>query len=159
MGTGKTETARALATRLGRVFVDMDELIEERQGMSISDIFKVKGEPYFRSLEKALVKELAARDGLVVSCGGGTFADGGNITELKRSGTVICLTSSPQQILQRTKGYHHRPLLNVTDPEALICGLLEKRAPFYVQAHHQINTDQLTIEETVNIVLTLVKND
>lgn len=159
MGTGKTETARLLAKRLRRVFVDMDELIEERQGMPIADIFKAKGEFFFRSLEKALVKELAARDGLVVSCGGGTFADDENIAELKRSGTVICLASLPQQILRRTRGYSHRPLLNVEDPEALIRGLLAKRAPFYAQAHYQVDTDQLTIKETVDVVLKLIKND
>lgn len=159
MGTGKTETARLLAKRLHRIFVDMDEVIEKRQGMSIAEIFKTKGEPFFRSLEKALVQELTGRDGLVVACGGGAFVSEENIAGFKKSGLVFCLTSSPEQIFKRTQGYQHRPLLNVDDPRALISDLLAKRAPFYAQAHYQLDTDHLTVEETAQAIIGLMKND
>lgn len=159
MGTGKTETAKILARRLKRVFLDMDEVIVERQGMPIADIFKVKGEPYFRSLEKNLAKELSGKDGLVVACGGGTFVDEENIACLKASGTVLCLTSSLEQILKRTGKFKHRPLLNVDDPKTSMVNLFAKRAPFYAQAHYQVDTDRLTIEETVDAVIKLMKND
>ncbi len=159
MGTGKTETAKILARRLKRVFLDMDEVIERRQGMPIAEIFKIKGEPFFRSLEKDLVQELIGRDGLVVSCGGGAFVSDENIEGLKKSGLVVCLSSSPEQILKRTRGYQHRPLLNVPDPRASISDLLAKRAPFYAQAHYQLDTDYLTVEETAHAIIELMKND
>lgn len=157
MGTGKTETARLLAKRLKRAFADMDELIVSREKMSIAEIFKSKGEPYFRELEKELVGELAKKDGIIVACGGGAFVGEENIKTLKESGTVICLTSSPEMILKRTSRAGHRPLLNVEDPKAAVVELLKKRQSSYLQAHHTIDADQLTVGETVEKILKILK--
>ncbi len=153
MGTGKTETARLLAKRLGRVFVDMDDLIEEREKISIPEIFKNKGEPYFRGIEKEIVGELSKKKGLVVACGGGAFVDPENIRMFKSSGTVICLTSTPEMILKRTRRFAHRPLLNVENPLEKIKELLVKRMPFYEQAHCLIDADRLSVEQAAEEVL------
>ncbi len=88
MGTGKTSAGRLVASRLGLEFVDMDTLIAEREKRPIPDIFRDPGEPYFRALEKKLVGELVRKEGVVVSCGGGTFVDPENIALLKKTGTV-----------------------------------------------------------------------
>ena len=157
MGTGKTETARLLARQLKRGFVDMDELIVKREKMPIAQIFNAKGEPYFRSLEKDIIKDLSRKDNLVVACGGGSFADPENIATLKKSGTVICLTSSAEMILKRTGGSAVRPLLNVDDPKKRVEELLSKRQPFYAQAHYAIDCDKLTVAETAQEVLKLLK--
>ena len=157
MGTGKTATGRALAKSLKRDFIDMDDLIVEREGMPVADIFKIKGESYFRSAEKDIVAELSKRDGLVVACGGGAFVDPDNIRLMRSSGIVICLTSSPEMILKRTQNFTHRPLLNVEDPLARIKELLDKRMPFYSQAHHIIDCDKLSVEESVSEVLRCLK--
>lgn len=153
MGTGKTATAKLVAKSLNRSFVDMDAIIEEREKMPISEIFKTKGEPYFRHLERGLVLELAAQERLVVACGGGAFANDENIAAMKKSGSVVCLTSSPRTILRRTQGNTARPLLNVENPESRIAELLKKRAPYYGQAHHTVDADNLTVEETAQEAL------
>jgi shikimate kinase len=153
MGTGKTEVARLLAGKLRRPYLDMDEMIQNRQKMPIAEIFKSKGEAYFRQLEKEIVRELSAKDQLVVACGGGAFVDKDNIEKLKKSGTVICLTSTPETILKRTSRYKSRPLINVQDPKGRIEKLLKKRASSYAQAHHVIDADQLTVEETAQEIL------
>jgi len=157
MATGKTKVARLLAKRLKRQYLDMDEVIESRQKLSIPEIFKSKGEPYFRSLEKKVIVELSGKDQLVVACGGGAFVDSDNIEKLKNSGTVICLTSTPETILKRASCFKNRPLLNVEDPRSRIKELLVMRLPFYAQAHYTIDADQLTVEETAEKILKLLK--
>ena len=157
MGTGKTAVAKSLAQHLKRAFIDMDELIESREKMPISEIFKIKGEPYFRKLEKDIVSELVKKDGFVVACGGGTFVEPENIEKLKKNGTVFCLTSSPKTILKRTCSFTHRPLLNVGDQASRIEELLKKRTPFYAQAHYTIDADKITVEETAKKILEILK--
>ena len=147
MGTGKTAVGKELAERLKMKFVDIDDIIEEQQGMEITDIFAKKGEPYFRSVEKGVIKEVSKKTGLIIAAGGGAVIDEENVKNLKSGGIMICLTASPDKILERTKGYVHRPLLNVPDPKRRITELLEKRAQFYARADCQIDTTNLTIEE------------
>ncbi len=157
MGTGKTETAKLLAKQLKRAFMDMDDLIETKEKMLISEIFKASGEPYFRKVEKEVVAELAHKTGLVIACGGGAFAQQDNIELMKRSGIVICLTSRPETILRRTQLSAHRPLLNVTDPNARIEELLKEREPFYAQAHYTIDADRLSVAQTAQEALSCLK--
>ncbi len=158
MGTGKTSAGQLLAKELGAAFIDMDEEIERRERLSIPDIFRTKGEPYFRRRESALVAELSTQEGLVVSCGGGAFVDPKNIAAMTSSGVVFCLTSRPETILSRTRRYANRPLLNVDDPKSKIEELLKKRAPFYAQVHHTIDADRLTVAATVREIRQLLKN-
>lgn len=157
MGTGKTVVGKALARRLKMKFVDMDGLIEEREKMRIPDIFAKKGEPYFRSVEKQLAKELSERSGLVIAAGGGAVIDEENVKNLKSSGPMICLTATVDKILERTKGHTHRPLLNVGDPKEKIAELLAKRAEYYARADHRIDTTGLSVDEIVDKIPGLVK--
>ena len=153
MATGKTAVAKVLSKRLNLKLVDMDRAIEKKEKMPIREIFRIKGEPYFRELEKELVLRLAREGGCVVACGGGVFTDPDNIERMKQSGTVICLTSTPETILKRASANADRPLLNVADPKKKIEDLLEKRRPFYVQAHHTIDCDALSVEESAEAVM------
>lgn len=159
MGTGKTSSARLLALKLKRKFVDMDELIESREKTSIGEIFSDKGEAYFRGLEKGLVNELSGQENLIVACGGGVFVDEDNIKKLKSSGKVIALTSSPEMILKRTSGNDKRPLLNVSDQLARIEELLAKRMKFYLKADIIIDADKLTVGETADEILKMLGRD
>lgn len=156
MGTGKTVVARALAKRLKMKFVDMDDVIAEREGMEINDIFAKKGEPYFRRAEKEVAAEISKQSDLVIAAGGGAVIDEENVRNLKSNGVMVCLTASADKILERTKGYVHRPLLNVPDPKAKISELLAKRASCYARADHQIDTTDLTVNEVVKKIMELL---
>ncbi len=158
MGTGKTHAGMILARKLHKEFLEMDEEIERRQGMRIADIFSQKGEPYFRRLEKDLLLELAAKEDLVVSCGGGLMCNEEHREVLKGSGTVVCLTASAEVVLKRTRGQGHRPLLNVDNPLATINRLLAERSPHYQLAHCHIDTDRLTPEEVAERIADCVHN-
>jgi shikimate kinase len=153
MGTGKSSTGQTIARRLKRRFLDMDELIEEQEGESIPDIFKEKGEPYFRSLEKKLLEEISRKDKQVISCGGGIVIDPDNIRLMKETGVMVCLTSKPEVILERTSKFSHRPLLNVPDPLAKIRALLSERKKFYGQADITIDTSEISVAQTATQVL------
>ena len=153
MGTGKTVVAKGLAKRLKMKFADLDDLIEERESKKISQIFAESGEPYFRQVEKEIVREVSQQKNRVIASGGGVVLDEENIQNLKRNGIMICLSAKPEAILERTKGYLHRPLLNTEDPKAKIEELLKFRAPFYAKANYTIDTSELTIEEVIEKVI------
>lgn len=89
----------------------MDQIIAEREGMSIPDIFEVHGEQYFRDLETNLLIEMQARKNVVISCGGGTPLRECNVVEMKKNGRVVLLTASPETIFDRVKDSHDRPVI------------------------------------------------
>jgi shikimate kinase len=157
MGTGKTTVGRELARKKKWRFVDLDELIELREGRSIADIFSKKGELYFRALEKKILKEISLEKGFVVSCGGGIVCDEDNIRVMKETGMVICLKAQPSVILKRTKRLNSRPLLNVNNPKEKINLLLKLRAPYYAKADKLIDTSKLSISKVAEEVLRLMK--
>ncbi len=153
MGSGKTATGKILAARLGRAFVDMDGVIEEREGRGIPRIFAESGEPYFRSLERALVRELAARQNLVIAPGGGIVLNPENIRDFSAAGRVVCLRASPEWILKRVGNDTNRPLLQTDDKLGRIRELLAKRQPLYDAIPLQVETDGKTPEEVAGVIL------
>jgi shikimate kinase len=156
MATGKTAVGMELAKKKRWQFIDLDELIQLREKRNISDIFRKDGEPYFRRLEKRVLKEVSREKRFVVACGGGIVIDRENIRIMKETGIMICLTASPEVILKRTSGYAHRPLLNVSNPKKQIELLLKLRAPYYAQVHKTIDTSKLSIKEVVERVIKLI---
>ncbi len=154
MGTGKTVTGRVLVERTGMELVDMDSLIESRQGKPIPEIFATEGEPAFRVMERDLVKELSIRSGLIISTGGGIVLNPDNITDFEKNGLVVCLTASPETIFQRVEKDTNRPLLS-GDKKVQISSLLEKRKPLYAAIKHGVNTDGLTDKQTADRILAL----
>ncbi len=153
MGTGKTAVARELSKRLNMIYVSTDDLIKQREGMAINDIFAQKGEPYFRDVESAVAKEVSKESGAVIDAGGGIVLRDENISCLKAAGTLVCLSADAAKILERTKKYNHRPLLNVDDPRAKVGELLEKRAPFYAKVDFHIDTTNLSIKEVADKII------
>ncbi len=147
MGTGKSAVGKELAKAKKLQFVDLDELIELKEKKAISDIFSKKGEPYFRKIEKQVLKEVSKQDKFVVACGGGIVLDDANIRIMKETGLVICLSASPKVILERTSAYTHRPLLNVKEPAKQIDLLLKMRAPYYAKAHKAIDTSRISVKQ------------
>jgi shikimate kinase / 3-dehydroquinate synthase len=140
MGTGKSSAGRLLAKQTGRRFVDTDEWIEERAGLTIAEIFEQHGEAHFRRLEALAAVELAVEEDLVVATGGRLMLDPANGLDLGRDALVVCLTAEPEEILARlAHDLARRPLLDVPRPEARIRQLLEERAERYGR-FHQIST-------------------
>lgn len=155
MGTGKTSVGKELAKKKKWHFVDLDELIELKEKKAIRDIFAQEGEPYFRKLEKRVLKEVSKEKKFVVACGGGIVIDKENINLMKETGLMVCLSASSEVILKRTCGHTHRPLLNVAKPQKQIELLLKLRAPYYIQAHKVIDTSKLSIKQVVDKIYKL----
>ena len=153
MGVGKTTIGRKLAKRLGYHFLDMDEQIENKQKCSISEIFENRGEEYFRQLEVKLLLKLSSVQNTVISTGGGAVATEGNFDLMKKYGTVVYLKTSFEDIIERVKRSHHRPLLQTEDLEQRIHELLEKRIPLYEQADHIIETKNLSPQRITSLII------
>ena len=96
MGTGKSEVGRRLAHRLGRAFVDTDQLVEERAGKRVAAIFADDGEAAFRSLERTAVAVAVARGGAVIAVGGGAVLDAENVRRLREAGVLVTSDRSPR---------------------------------------------------------------
>lgn len=149
MGTGKTSVGRLLAKEKGWNFIDLDELIELKQQRRIVDIFAKEGEPYFRKIEKKLLKQVSTQKKFVVACGGGVVLDKDNIKVMKKTGALICLCANCEEILKRVSSSTHRPILNVAKPRERIELLLKMRAPYYMQADKMIDTSGLSVKQVV----------
>ena len=156
MGCGKTTLGEVLAQQMGVPFIDLDEYIERQQGMTIVEIFASEGEERFRQLETAALGEVAAMDGVIIACGGGTPCHGNNMTLMNEMGVTVWLTTSPERITarlllpeQRVK----RPKFNDLPDEAFLALVqreLERRSPYYNQASLQFDsTDIETAPATV----------
>ena len=159
MGTGKSTVGKALAKKLGRPFVDVDQCIEEKQKRRISEIFEKEGEPAFRRLEKETILEIAAGTELVITTGGGAVIDPENVAALKANGILVALEASPQTIYQRVKDTRHRPLLRSADLPGEIEKLLEARRPFYDKADFKFVTDGKSATQVADEILAALKGE
>jgi len=156
MGTGKTVVGKELARQKKLQFVDLDELIELKEKRAISDIFAKNGEPYFRKVEKQVLKQVSKEKKFVVACGGGIVLDKDNIKIMKETGIIVCLIATPEVILKRTSSFTHRPLLNVKDPKKQIDLLLKMRAPYYALADKIIDTSKISVNKVVDKIARLI---
>jgi shikimate kinase len=158
MATGKSEVGRRLAHRLGRPFVDTDALVQDAAGRSVAEVFATEGEARFRALERDAVVRACAITDAVVATGGGTLIDAENRARLAAAGTIVCLTASPEVILERAGDDGSRPLLGGANGNKLqrIRDLLDERAGAYRSAAHAVDTTGLTVDEVVDRVGTLV---
>lgn len=161
MGTGKTAVGKLLAGKLGRKFIELDGLIEQRAGKSIPEIFEQDGEIAFRELEIAATKEVAREKGVIIACGGGLVLNKINIDRLRENSIIVYLTASPEAILKRVSAEQgQRPLLEVSNPAQTIRELLSFRKPLYQRAADiTINTSKLDIQAVTEQVLARLKED
>lgn len=134
MGAGKSTISEYLSTMFAMDIVEMDQLIAEREEMSISDIFETYGEEYFRNLETNLLIELQEHKNTVISCGGGAALRERNVKEMKKNGRVVLLTAEPHTILERVKDSDERPILNGNKNVEFIADLMDKRREKYEAA-------------------------
>lgn len=158
MGSGKSTIASYLAENYGMEIIDMDQLIVEREGMAIPDIFAQKGELYFRDVETSLLIEIQGEQNKVVSCGGGVVLREKNIQAMKKSGQVVLLNAKPETILERVKDDDNRPLLRGNKNVQFIRDMMEKRQPKYeAAADLVIHTDGKSADEICKEIISNVK--
>lgn len=141
MGCGKTTVGKLLAEELDYRFIDTDQLIEQKFGMTVPEIFSTHGEACFRNAEKQIAAELSKSGGQVISTGGGLMLDPENKKSLGASGRVVCLIATPEEIYRRisTADQTERPLLEAENPLERINELISERRKGYEQ-FHQIDT-------------------
>jgi shikimate kinase len=157
MGSGKTTVGRLLAQRMAWKFADLDALIEQAEGVSISEIFARSGEAAFRRREqeilRRLVQEIPQAGGRVVALGGGTFAQTANLELLQRAGAITIFLECPvDRLLMRCALMANRPLFR---DEASFRKLYEDRLPYYRQASFTVAADHGEPADVVHHILAL----
>jgi shikimate kinase len=158
-GAGKTAVGQRLAHRLGRGFVDFDAELERRAGCAVSEIFARDGEPAFRAAEAALAGELmGCLEPLVLAPGGGCLANPAAAATLRPAGRIIYLRVSPDSAVRRMgPQVALRPLVAGGDPVRAVGALLGRREALYASADLVLDTDALTLDETVDTLEVLVR--
>lgn len=147
-GAGKTSIGKRVAERFGLAFVDVDQAIVDRTGASIATLFEHVGEAGFREREKAILHELLAGRGQLVSTGGGAVLDADNRIRMKQHGYVVYLQVSVDAQLRRLGRCTHRPLLQRPDREQVLQQMAVAREPLYREVADLIlDTDDLTPPE------------
>ena len=146
MAAGKTTVARALAKRLDWQAVDIDELIEQREHMTVSDIFAKHGEAYFRAAERQILAEQTLPRHIVVATGGGTFADGQNRAAINRDGVSVWLDVPLDRLVGRVPADGRRPL---AADRAGFERLYYQRRAAYEQAHVRLDAGRASVDALV----------
>ena len=155
MGAGKSACGRMLARRLGRCFVETDDMIVSRDGRSIPEIFRVDGEETFRRLEAETLEALRLKSGDVIATGGGLPCRDGRMEALRALGTVVWLRGDLGVLLERAGRIGGRPMLERSPAE--VEALYRRREPYYARAHVTIDTAGLGVDQVVSRVLAALR--
>ena len=154
MAVGKSVVGQRLARRLKRSFVDLDAVIERREGMTVHEIFSSRGEVYFRKIEKEMLRKALAGAGKIIATGGGAILDEDSLQLLKETSLLISLTAQPETLLARAAtGGIRRPLLQAENTLERIKALLRQREKAYSQADVSIDTEGRPVDEVVEDIL------
>jgi shikimate kinase len=146
MAAGKTSVGRALARRLDWKFIDIDDLIERQEHMTVAEIFARHGEPYFRAAERAIVADQLNARHAVVATGGGTFADPQNRAAIRNDGVSVWLDAPLERVIARMPADGRRPL---AADRADLERLYEGRRLAYEQAHVRLDAGRAGVDALV----------
>lgn len=156
MGAGKTTLAKKLASKLSYSWLDTDQEIEKKEGIKVSEIFKVRGEAYFRTLEKQLVDDLIPNQNIIIASGGGLPCFNDNMSKLNKLGITIYLERTPKELFQRVKqATNSRPLIaDKSDEELLeyIENTMEKRREIYLKSTIIADRFSQTSEKIIELI-------
>jgi shikimate kinase len=153
MGAGKSSVGRKLALRLALPFVDADSEIEAAAGMTIPEIFEIRGEPEFRSGEARVIARLLDSGPQVLATGGGAYMNPETRKLIAQKGISIWLKAEFDVLMRRIKRRSDRPLLRTPDPESTLKRLIEERYPVYALADRTIESRDVSHEVIVDEVI------
>jgi shikimate kinase len=157
MGAGKSAVGREVSRRIGWPRHDTDEMIRQRFGISIPDIFAQHGEPAFRDAETALLKTLRRGITGIVVTGGGIILRTQNVQLLRGMGRIVWLDADEKVLWQRVSKHSARPLLQTPDPRARFAELLQERLPLYRSAaDYRISTSSNSIAQVTDEIIALI---
>ena len=154
MGSGKSSIGRIVAARLGFQFLDTDQMVVEKTGAQIADIFRERGEEFFRDEESCALESMQNRNGLVIATGGGIILRESNTALLRKLGPVVWLSANEEIIFERVSRNNKRPLLQTENPRETIRTLLAQRTPLYAAAAQcTVNTGNQLHDEIADAVI------
>ncbi len=155
MGSGKTSIGKLISKKLGIEFYDIDELIEKKIRSSISEIFKTKGESFFREIEEKTTLKILKKQNVVIALGGGAFLNRNIRKEVLNNHLSFWLDNDDSALINRIKNSSKRPLaINLKDYE--LSNLIKKRSNIYSKALFKINCSKLTKATIVNKIIDLL---
>lgn len=156
MGAGKSTVGRILARRLGRCFVEVDDMITAKEGRPIPEIFARDGEARFRDLEEEALELLALKRGDVIATGGGLPCHEGRPAALRTIGTVVWLSGDFDTLYERALRGGERPMLIGRSRED-VAALHRSREPFYRQADLTIDTTTIGPDQVAARILSALE--
>jgi shikimate kinase len=157
MGAGKSSVGKALAAAANRQFLDTDQLLQQRFGRPVSQIFRIYGEDTFRAHETSVLKALEP-DSVVLATGGGIVLREVNWTEMQRLGITVYLHVREELLLDRlANSKKKRPLLEVDDWQGRVEELLQARRPLYERADVKVDVGDLDIEDTALRIVSAIE--
>ena len=149
MGSGKSVIGRRLAKQLKLSFADSDQIVTKMAGISIANIFDLAGENKFRDMEFRAIQNQLDQPPHVLATGGGAFCEPETATVLSKNAIVVWLQASPDTLLERIGDITSRPLLQTGSPLEVLQKLQTSRAPFYRKAHIHLNTNGLSLPQSL----------
>ena len=152
MGSGKSSIGSIISKKLDIDFIDIDEEIEKNLGMTISKIFEIKGEKYFRKIEETITLKILKKSKMVISLGGGAFLNNKIKKEILDNHISFWLNWDIKSLINRIKDSKKRPVaFNATTNE--LANLIKKRSIVYSKAMYKIDCENLSKNEVVNNIL------
>ena len=155
MGTGKTTIGKILAKKLKYSFVDIDRIIEKKEGSSINLIFKNKSENYFRKIENEITLQELKKDSSVISLGGGAFLNNAIRKNAKKLSSTFWLDVPIEKLVKRLKNSKQRPLLLKKNLKETVKKIYFERKKFYNEADYRIRCNSYKSEEIADKILNL----
>ena len=158
MGSGKTTLGKIVSKKLNKEFIDVDQAIEQQEGMVISEIFEKKGEPFFRILEEKISLHSLKKKNSVISLGGGAFLNKKIQKEILKNHISIWLKWDSKNLINRIKNSQKRPIaIKLSDND--LNKLINERSKIYSKAKYQIRCDRLTKSELMKRIIRLNDKD
>ena len=155
MGVGKTTIGKTLAKKLKYNFIDIDKIIENQEGRSISSIFKQKGESHFRKIERDITLSELKKSNSVISLGGGAFLNSSIRKSTKKNSISFWLDVPISILIKRLKKSKNRPVLGKEKTNDSIKRIYFERKKFYNRANFRIDCKNLTLKKIVENILDL----